>query len=255
MLPDDPFEVKPRRYSLTPQDFASMSIPAMGQKFKRLFSDQRERARSIHDFVRAHILFGFNLQFDATPASYTVKRRLGHNISQTRLFVRLLRAADIEAYPHFVLTRKDVYRGLFPNHLYPKVPDLISHAYTEVKVKNRWCKLDSYTIDDQLIKYAKNKLIESDWETGFGVHVRATNFWDGKTDAFCQLIDPYHPIEDHGRFDSVKAYMRSKHYPHRFFGISFSRWFMLGFPAHMPQWMRQTNERIDRIRHNQNVQM
>jgi hypothetical protein len=255
MLTDEhnPFQVKPRRYTLTPQDFASMSTSAIGQRFLNLFSDERERARAIHDFIRQYILYGFCLQFDNTPSSYTLKRRLGHGTAQTHLFVTLLRAADIEAYPHFVILRKDLYHSLLPKHLYDRLPDLMSHAYTEVKIKNVWCRLDSYVMDDQLIKFAKNRLIQSDWETGYGVHVRATNFWDGKSDAFCQIMDPDHPLEDHGRYDSVKAYLRSRHYPHRFFGISMSRWFQLGFPAHMLQWMKETNERIDRIRHNQVV--
>ena len=255
MINEAPFQVKPRKYTLTPQDFASLSPTAIGQRFKSLFTDERERARAIHDFIREHILFGYCLQYDNTPSHYTLKRRLGHGTAQTRLFITLLHAADIEAHAHFVIMRKDFLNQLLPSQLYERVPDLISHAYTEVKVKNVWCRLDSYVMDDQLIKFAKNRLIQSSWESGYGVHVRATNFWDGKSDAFCQLMDPDHPIEDHGRQDSINSYLRSPRYPHRFFGISFSRWFQLGFPSQMPQWMRETNERIDRIRHNQVIRV
>ncbi|MEJ2755177.1 MAG: transglutaminase-like domain-containing protein [Gammaproteobacteria bacterium] len=255
MINEDPFQVKPRRYTLTPQDFASLSVTAIGQRFKSLFADEQERARAIHDFVRQHILFGFCLQFDSTPTSYTLKRRLGHGTAQTNLFITLLRAADIEAYAHFVIIRKDLLYQLLPKHFYERVPDRISHAYAEVNVKNVWCRLDSYIMDDQLIKFAKNRLIQSSWEAGYGVHVRATNFWDGKSDAFCQLVDPDHPIEDHGRQENIKSYFRSQQYPHRFFGISYSRWFQLGFQSQMPQWMKETNERIDRIRHNQVIRV
>jgi len=61
---------------------------------------------------------------------------------------------------------------------------LISHSYLEVNLDNKWIKLDSYIIDEELRNKTVPILQKENKIVGYGVHVNGTGKWDGESDAF-----------------------------------------------------------------------
>ncbi len=251
MTLEDPTKYQPTR--LRPFDFDKLDPKHMSEKFHTHYPNERTKARAIHDFVKDHILYGFTPYIDGASTNYTLHHKIGHAHPKAQVFITLLRACGFEAFPHFYLIRKTLYEGLIPNNVYAKIPDILSHVCTKVKVAGLWCTLDSYVMDDQLIKYAKNKLIKKGWEEGYGVQALSSNFWDGKSNAFSQLTNPTYATEDHGQFETFKSYYRSKHYPHKFLSIRYSTWFKTGFINQINTLVADANYQINRVRNNKKV--
>ncbi len=61
---------------------------------------------------------------------------------------------------------------------------MISHCYTEVNLNNKWIKVDSYVVDEELRNKALPILQKENKIEGYGVHVNGTGQWDGERDAF-----------------------------------------------------------------------
>jgi hypothetical protein len=159
---------------------------------------ERERAVRLHDFVRDRIPFGFAPRLHAATAEESLVDGVADPIAKTTLFVALLRAAGLRAFPHAVTIDRELLRGLVPEAAYRLLPWELAHAYTEAEVEGRWLRLDSYAVDQPLWRAAVAQLEREDADLGYGVHRRGTCRWTGDGDAFAQLVSPDMIVEDHG---------------------------------------------------------
>jgi len=189
-------------------------------------STESEKAVALHDYVRDNIKFGFNRYFDLSTPDHTLELGIGHCNPQGELMTALLRAADLESYMHFVVLPKAALKGAVSPNRYWLIPTELSHCYTEVRVEGTWCNIDSYILDSPFLKAARAKLSEEGRTSGYGTHVKSTNQWDGKCDAFSQF-DKDMMLEDHGRVDNLDTYYRSDRYRHKVFGVRLNTLFRL----------------------------
>lgn len=202
-----------------------------------------EAALKLHDYVRDEIKFGFNKYFDASPPAYVLSHGYGHCNPKTRLLVSLLQAAGLVCHQHFVVISKEILRGAIPSSRFWMIPAEINHSYTDVKVNDKWCAIDSYIVDTPYLNGALDRLEQENRSLGYGVRTGSTNIWDGKSDAFSQF-DHTLMIEDHGPVEDLEAYFQDARYRNHFFGIHFNTMF---------QWMTEfgvapMNAHIEKIR-------
>lgn len=208
---------------------------------------ERGRAIRIHDYVRDRIAFGFTPKLDDATSAETLAAGIGHTIPKTLLFVALLRAAGMRAQPHFVTIDHDILRGIFPRNAHRLLPWEILHAYAEVEVEGRCCRLDSYALDRPLWRATTLRLAEEGMTLGYGAHREGTCRWNGARDAFAQLVTPDMVVEDHGLnadLDSFRqaAAQAGRHSPASTAILALATGAMAAAAA------RQLNERLDALR-------
>jgi hypothetical protein len=140
-------------------------------------------AVAIHDFVRDHVVFGFTSSLHDMKASEVLECRLGYSLTKGTLFVAMLRAAGIPARLRFMEIHSDLVRGI----LVTNTP-FVAHCVAEVWLEGRWIRTDSYVVDPGLLANVRRRLGLEAALLGYGAHRRGTSRWDGKREAFSQLV-------------------------------------------------------------------
>lgn len=170
-------------------------------------SDNGDRARAIHRFVRDRIAFGFVGAPWNIRASDVLHDRIGYSMTKTSLFVALVRAAGIPA--RIVFT--DIGSEIFTGFLEPGTP-LVDHCYAELWLNDRWLSIDSHIVDAPLFQAAQAQLQKEGRTLGYGVHVDGTINWDGQSDSFVQLAGrPEEGLAEtfHGRFGDADMFHKA----------------------------------------------
>jgi hypothetical protein len=188
----------------------SRPIEALAARLTSGLDSQRTMAVRIHDYVRDDIAFGFTPQHDRATPEQTLAAGVGHTIPKTALFVALLRAVGLRAYPHFVTIDHEILRGVFPNDAHRLLPWEVPHCYAEVEIEDEWWQVDSYALDRVLWRAAVARLAREGDLLGYGAHGFGTCRWDGTGDAFAQLATPDMVVEDHGAWESAKAFLGAR---------------------------------------------
>ena len=120
-------------------------------------------------YVRDDIRFGFPADGDLVKASETVRSRAGQCNTKSTLFLALCKVVDIPARIHFSLIRKEIQRGLFTGIGYALLPSLLSHSWLEVKIDQRWVRIDAFINDLMFYNAGKTALKEKGWTTGYSI--------------------------------------------------------------------------------------
>jgi Transglutaminase-like superfamily len=203
--------------------------------------NRRQLAIVLHDHVRDHVKFGFTPYFDAADPLRTLQIGVGHCNPQARLMVALFRAAGFAARFRPVTINNEVLRRAV------QTPPLLSHVFTEVQMKKRWVRLDSYIVDTPLRVAAVAKLRQQGWQLGYGCHASATGEWDGESDSFSQVATPDMVLELHSPVDDIEAFYRSSAYKHRLGPVSFST---LMAPSRLlpSTFAKALNTRLEKLR-------
>lgn len=143
----------------------------------------RERAITIHDYVRDEVRFGFTPQFYAMSAAEVLSAGIGYCNTKATLFIAMLRAAGIEARQQFV----DLDAGLLRGLLDLRTP-FVDHSYTEVLLEGAWVPTDSYVVDKSLFRAAQAALRIEGQRFGYGVRVDGRSEWDGRAPSYAQFV-------------------------------------------------------------------
>jgi hypothetical protein len=171
-----------------------------------------EKLERIFNYVRDEIKFGFPPTWDEVKASETVYYGLGYCNTKATLFVALCTAAGIPARQHFGLIDIQIMHGIMPSIVFPFMPKLGGHSWTEVQLDGEWKPVDSYINDKLLYERAIKRLKQSGHSYGYSV-----SYMDGKSS--CEFnfgekgfVHMGAVREDHGFWDDAADYFVSEQY-------------------------------------------
>lgn len=161
-------------------DLAHPKVRATAQRCVLGHDTLQERARSIHDFVRA-LPFGAFSDVSHVRASDVLREGRGDCHSKGVLFVALCRAAGLPARLKFVEVRARFLQGILDGG-----PDTIAHAVGQVRLGGRWISTDSYVVDPVLFAVAKVLLARAGSDCGWGIVADSAGIWDAHSDRLQQ---------------------------------------------------------------------
>lgn len=122
-------------------------------RIKRLIEERgwpemevRERIRSIYDYVRDEIRFGYN-RADEIPASEVLADGYGQCNTKGVLFMALLRSVGIECRMHGFTIRKELQKGAMRGWYYRLAPQEILHSWVEIRYGERWLNIEGFILD------------------------------------------------------------------------------------------------------------
>jgi hypothetical protein len=174
-----------------------------------------EKIAAIFYYIRDDIKFQFPAEGDLVKASRIIEYGYGQCNNKTTLSLALCKDAGIEARVHFSLIDKEIQRGLITGLFYWIIPKSISHSWLEVKVNNRWFRIDSYINDNAFYQAGKRQLQERGWHTGYsiaGSKKESSAELDFNNQGFVQMDAV---AGDHGIYDDPMDYYRSSQYKNR----------------------------------------
>ena len=116
---------------------------------------ESERVRSIYDFVRDEILFGYNID-DDIPASQVLRDGYGQCNTKGTLFMALLRACGIPCRVHGFTIDKKLQKGAMTGFVYRNAPDNVFHSWVEVCVEGSWYELEGFILDKPYVRSLQN---------------------------------------------------------------------------------------------------
>nr|MCR5633046.1 methyltransferase domain-containing protein [Eubacterium sp.] len=105
-----------------------------------------ERIRSIYNYIRDEIRFGYNVD-DSIPASKVLKDGYGQCNTKGTLFMALLRAVGVPCRVHGFTIRKELQEGAMTGFVYKQAPKNIFHSWVEVYLEGKWYELEAFIID------------------------------------------------------------------------------------------------------------
>ncbi len=153
--------------------------------------DEFERIRSIYNYVRDEILFGYNVG-DDIPASRVLADGYGQCNTKGTLFMALLRGCGIPCRIHGFTIDKRLQKGAMTGLVYRLAPKDVFHSWVEVHLDGVWYELEAFILDKGYLErlQAMNQGCEGAF-CGYGVAVK----------------DLHHPIID---FDRNDTYIQSE---------------------------------------------
>ncbi len=156
-------------------NYSAPSIQKLIKDKKWLTMDTIERAKSIYNFVRNDIKFGYNIS-DYIPASEILEDGYGQCNTKATLLMALLRACDIPNRIHGFTIDKALQKGAISGIWYTVSPKNILHSWVEVYVNTQWYFLEGVILDEVYLTQLQIK--NNDCKTtfcGYGVY---TDFFD-----------------------------------------------------------------------------
>lgn len=153
-------------------DYDSDSIQELIRK--KGFRDLKEfeRIRSIYEYVRDEIKFGYNID-DDIPASRVLRDGYGQCNTKSTLFMALLRACDIPCRIHGFTIDKKLQKGAMTGFVYRNAPEDIVHTWVEVLFEDRWYALEAVIIDREYLDGLRDKNPDCSGSfCGYGVAVK-----------------------------------------------------------------------------------
>ncbi|HEX8577357.1 MAG TPA: transglutaminase family protein [Flavobacterium sp.] len=136
-------------------NYSDSTIQSLIRKKGWLNMNTTERVKSIYNFVRDEIKFGYNLSDDIT-ASETLKDGYGQCNTKATLLMALLRGTGIPNRIHGFTINKALQKGAISGIWYQLSPKNILHSWVEVYVNNNWYFLEGVILDkDYLTKLQK----------------------------------------------------------------------------------------------------
>lgn len=127
-------------------DFSNTKIQELINNRKWQELTPVERVKSIYNYVRDEILFGYNVS-DDIPASQVLADGFGQCNTKSVLLMALLRANGIPSRIHGFTIDKALQKGAISGIWYKLSPKNILHAWVEVYVNDTWFTLEGVILD------------------------------------------------------------------------------------------------------------
>ncbi len=172
-------------------DFSSLSIRSLIEERSWLKENEFERIKSIYNFVRDEILFGYNTS-DEIKASEVLKDGFGQCNTKGTLFMALLRGCNIPCRIHGFTIDKKLQKGAMTGIVYKLAPHNVFHSWIEVYLEGTWYELEAFILDKTYLEKLQNKNKDCTGPfCGYGVAVK----------------DLFHPVID---FNYNNTYIQSE---------------------------------------------
>lgn len=150
-----------------------------------------ERIRTIYNYVRDEVLFGYNID-DDIPASRVLSDGYGQCNTKGTLFMALLRACGVPCRVHGFTIDKNLQKGAMTGLVYRSASNEVLHSWVEVFLEGVWYELEAIILDRPYLE-----------------GLQSTN--GGCSGAFCgygvAVEDFRHPVID---FDRNDTYIQSE---------------------------------------------
>ncbi len=151
-------------------DYSDASVQNLvdQKQWKKL--DVVDRIKSIYNFVRDQIKFGYN-KADDIPASQILKNGYGQCNTKATLLMALLRAVGIPNRIHGFTIDKALQKGAITGIWYKLSPQNILHSWVEVLFNGQWFFMEGVILDKQYLRKLQQQ--KPDCKTtfcGFGVY-------------------------------------------------------------------------------------
>lgn len=152
-------------------DYHSPSIEALVQSRHWRNETEFGKVKSIYNFVRDEILFGYNTG-DNIPASRVLSDRFGQCNTKGTLFMALLRNCGVPCRIHGFMIDKKLQKGAMTGIVYASAPQEIFHSWVEVLLEGKWYDLEAFILDSRYLNVLQRKYPECQSFCGYGVAVR-----------------------------------------------------------------------------------
>jgi transglutaminase-like putative cysteine protease len=176
--------------------------PQVGETAERIAGDAlgaKEKALRVFGFVRDEIRF--SISYSESTASQTLRRGYGECGTKTNAQVALLRALGIPARYRWVRARTESLKGLIPEAVYRRMPEVASHFWCECFLASDWVSCEGL-IDRALYE----GMVRADPTARVRI---PTIEWDGESDL---TVLGYWITEDRGvvfaSWDQALAFLR-----------------------------------------------
>lgn len=127
-------------------DYSTFSIQELIKQRHWLELSEFERIRSIYNFVKDEILFGYNVD-DNIKASVVLRDGFGQCNTKGTLFMALLRACGIPCRVHAFTIDKKLQKGAMTGFVYKNAPKNVFHSWVEVFYNKKWYELEGFILD------------------------------------------------------------------------------------------------------------
>jgi len=201
--------------------------------------NEKEKIKSIYNFVKDEIKFGYNKK-DEMTASGVLIDGYGQCNTKSILLMALLRAVDIPCRIHGFLIDKRMQKGALTGIIYALAPKKIVHAWTEVYFNGKWLALEGVIIDRAYFNNVKNNLCEyNGGYMGYGISVKNKDKINMCWNENSTYIQSFSITDDIGIFDNPDELFRKyNNASNKFKEVIIEKLF------------RKTNKRLDDIRKN-----
>lgn len=153
-------------------DYTNENIQQLIQKRKWNTMEEFERLKSIYNFVRDEILFGYNID-DNIPASKVLMDGYGQCNTKGTLFMALLRACGIPCRVHGFTIDKKLQQGAMTGLVYKSAPQNVFHSWVEVYFEDKWYELEAFILDRAYLSKLQKKMKDcTGGLCGYGVAVK-----------------------------------------------------------------------------------
>ena len=168
--------------------FCDWNDPDILRKAKEIEGESKSQlqiALNIFYFVRDEIVFSINDV--ASKASQTLKRKTGECGTKTNLHVALLRASGIPARFHLSKCKSEALKGIIPDWLSDRMPEVASHFWPEVYLSGKWIACEGLLDRDLYDGLLRRGLLDR--------NLIPTIDWDGENSLI--VLEPW-LVEDRG---------------------------------------------------------
>lgn len=137
-------------------DYSSKNIQRLIQEKNWNDIEVFERLKSIYNFVRDEILFGYNID-DNISASKVLEDGYGQCNTKGTLFMALLRACNIPCRVHGFTIDKELQKGAMTGIVYKNAPQNVFHSWVEVYFEDKWYELEAFILDMEYLRKLQRK--------------------------------------------------------------------------------------------------
>lgn len=178
----------------------------------QLCKTEREKALAVYGFVkRMPIARLFKLR--AATAREVLEAGRGDAWDKATLLVAMLRAAGLPARLRWLSVHGEMLRGLVTGAGGAVRP------LVETWLNGRWARTDTYIFDAAYMAAARQRLRDSGWTRGWGIHVDGAMIWNGYDDAFVgggPIAEDSMVLADLGVYHDPLDFMRSRSFRERY---------------------------------------
>lgn len=192
-------------------DYSNANIQKLIEERKWKELSEFECLKSIYNFVRDEIVFGYNSN-DSISASKVLSDGFGQCNTKGTLFMALLRANHIPCRIHGFTIDKKLQKGAMTGIVYKNAPNNVFHSWVEVYFENKWYELEGFILDKPYLEKLQIKFKDCKGPfCGYGVATKDLKYPIIKFNRNNTYIQSEGITQDFGIYDSPDELLKVHH--------------------------------------------